>query len=258
MKNLTFLALALFLSSNLFAQKGLEITAGFTPGISFILNDEDFAAGDDLNIQPTFAFQAGLTLGYNFSEKIGLATGIGVASLGQNYTTDYDGWAADDQIKFDRKITYIRVPLLLRVGGDPTAPSSAFFRFGPHFDFLSSAIGRNYGSANNPRDNSTNFRAINKSLLNSDKAEIYNGFVLGLTIEVGGKIRITDQMGVLLLVHLESSLTNPEGADAADYGRTFINSPFPTSGTLLNPERGTAWNTMLGLNVSFQYTLSFN
>lgn len=251
MKNLTFLALALFLSSNLFAQKGLEITAGFTPGISFILNDEDFAAGDDLNIQPTFAFQAGLTLGYNFSEKIGLATGIGVASLGQNYTTDYDGWAADDQVKFDRKITYIRVPLLLRVGGDPTAPSSAFFRFGPHFDFLSSAIGRNYGSANNPRDNSTNYRDVNK-LLSSEKAEIYNGFVLGLTIEVGGKIRITDQMGVLLLVHLESSLTNPEGQDAARY------SAFPTSGTFLEPERGTAWNTMLGLNVSFQYTLSFN
>lgn len=251
MKNLTFLALALFLSSNLFAQQGLEITAGFTPGISFILNDEDFAEGEALNIQPTFAFQTGLTVGYNFSERIGLATGIGLASLGQNYTTDYDGWAADDQIKYDRKINYIRVPLLLRVGGDPTAPSSAFFRFGPHFDFLSSAIGRNYGSANNPNDNSTNYRDIRK-LLSSDDAEIYNNFVLGLTLEVGGKIRITDQMGVLLLFHLESSLTSPEGEDAAAYGG------FPTSGTLFDPERGTAWNVMAGLNISFQYTLSFN
>ena len=128
MKNLTFLALALFLSSSLFAQKGLEITAGFTPGISFILNDEDLAEGQALNIQPTFAFQTGLTLGYNFSERIGLATGIGLASLGQSYTTDYDNVAEDDQIKYDRKLNYIRVPLLLRVGGDPTAPSSAFFR----------------------------------------------------------------------------------------------------------------------------------
>jgi hypothetical protein len=252
MKNSTFLALALFLSSNLFAQQGLEITAGFTPGLSFILNDEDLAEGEALNIQPTFGFQTGLTLGYNFSERIGLATGIGVAALGQNYTTDYDGWAADDQIKYDRKITYIRVPLFLRVGGDPTAPSSAFFRFGPHFDFLSSAIGRNYGSANNPRDNSVNYRDINKSILGSEKAEVYNSFVLGLTIEVGGKIRITDQMGVLLLFHLETSLLNPEGEDAAAYGG------FPTSGTIFDPERGTSWNLMAGLNVSFQYTLSFN
>jgi hypothetical protein len=251
MKNLTFLALALFLSSNLFAQKGLEITAGFTPGLSFILNDEDFAAGQELNIQPTFAFQTGLTLGYNFSEKIGLATGIGVAALGQNYTTDYDNVSADNQVKYDRKITYIRVPLLLRIGGDPTAASSAFFRFGPHFDFLSSAIGTNHGSANNPRDNSANYRDINK-ILSSDKAEIYKNFVLGLTIEVGGKIRITDQMGILLLFHLETSLTNPEGDDVAWYGG------FPTSGTILDPERGTAWNLMAGVNVSFQYTLSFD
>jgi len=252
MKNLTFLALALFLSSNIFAQKGIEITAGFTPGISFILNDEDFAEGDDLNIQPTFGYQAGLTLGYNFSERIGLATGIGLAKLGQNYTTDYDGWAEDDQIKYDRKISYIRVPVLLRVGGDPTAPSSAFFRVGPHFDFLSSAIGTNHGSANNPSDNSINFRDINKSLFGNETAEIYNSFVLGLTLEVGGKLRISDQMGILLLFHLETSLFNPEGEDAATH------ASFPTSGTFLSPERGTAWNTMAGLNVSFQYTLSFD
>lgn len=252
MKNLTFLALALFLSSNLFAQTGIEITAGFTPGLSFILNDEDFAEGDNLNIQPTFGFQTGLTLGYNFTERVGLATGIGLASLGQSYTTDFANTDKDDQIKYDRKISYIRVPLFLRVGGDPTAASSAFFRFGPHFDFLSSAMGTNYGSVNNPNDNSVNYRDINKSFLGSDKADIYNSFVLGLTIEVGGKLRISDQMGVLILFHLESSLINPEGEDAAGY------SGFPTSGTFLDPERGTAWNTMVGLNVSFQYTLSFN
>jgi hypothetical protein len=251
MKNLTFLAFALCLTGTMFAQKGLEITAGFTPGVSFILNDEDFAEGESLNIQATFAYQGGLTLGYNFSETIGLATGIGIAALGQNYTTDFDNVANDDQIKYDRKLTYVRVPLLLRVGGDPTAATSAFFRFGPHFDFLSGAIGRNYGSANNPADNSTNYRNITK-LLSSEEAEIYNGFVLGMTLEVGGKIRITDQMGVLLMFHLESSLTNPEGQDAAVY------SGFPTSGTLLDPERGTAWNMMAGLNVSFLYTLTFN
>ena len=251
MKNLTFLAFALCLTGTMFAQKGLEITAGFTPGVSFILNDEDFAEGESLNIQATFAYQGGLTLGYNFSETIGLATGIGIAALGQNYTTDFDNVANDDQIKYDRKLTYVRVPLLLRVGGDPTAATSAFFRFGPHFDFLSGAIGRNYGSANNPADNSTNYRNITK-LLSSETAEIYNGFVLGMTLEVGGKIRITDQMGVLLMFHLESSLTNPEGQDAAVY------SGFPTSGTLLDPERGTAWNMMAGLNVSFLYTLTFN
>ena len=214
MKNLTFLAFALCLTGTMFAQKGLEITAGFTPGVSFILNDEDFAEGESLNIQATFAYQGGLTLGYNFSETIGLATGIGIDALGQNYTTDFDNVANDDQNKYDRKLTYVRVPLLLRVGGDPTAATSAFFRFGPHFDFLSGAIGRNYGSANNPIDNSTNYRDVN--FFTGGQAEIYESFVLGLTLEVGGKIRISDQMGVLIMFHLESSLTNTEGKDAAN------------------------------------------
>ncbi|BDS09681.1 porin family protein [Aureispira anguillae] len=252
MKNLTFLALALFMTSNIFAQKGLEITVGFTPGLSFMLNDEDLAEGQALNIQPTFGFQTGLTVGYNFSERIGLATGIGYAALGQNYTTDYDGWAKDDQIKYDRKTSYIRVPVLLRVGGDPTASTSAFLRFGPHFDFLSSAIGRNYGSKNNPTDVSRNYRDVSK-LLSSDKAEIYKSFVLGLTLEVGGKIRINDQMGVLVLFHLETSLTNPEGEDAA----YTIYSGFPSSGTLTSPERAGTWSLMAGLNIGFQYALNF-
>ena len=252
MKNLFLLISVMTFSVASFAQRGLEITAGFTPGVSFILNDEDFAEGESLNIQPTFGYQTGLTLGYNFSETVGLATGISYAALGQNYTTDFDNVAKDDQITFDRKLSYVRIPLLLRVGGDQTAPSSAFFRFGPHIDLLSSAIGKVYGSANNPTENTTNYRDVTK-LLSSEKAEIYNGLVVGLTLEVGGKIRISDQMGVLLLFHVESSLTNTEGPDAAS-----LYSGFPTSGTLLEPERGTAWNTMVGMNVSFQYTLSFD
>jgi hypothetical protein len=116
---------------------------------------------------------------------------------------------------------------------------------------LSSAIGTNHGSVNSPSDNSVNFRDLSVPIIGTD-LEVYNNFVLGLTIEVGGKIRITDQMGVLLLFHLESSLINPEGEDAARF------AGFPTSGTILSPERGTAWNLMVGLNISFQYTLSFD
>lgn len=251
MKNLTFLLFALLMTSGSIAQQGLELTVGFTPGVSFFLNDEDFAEGAALDFRPTFAHTAGLTVGYNFSDKIGLATGIGYAATGQNYITNYDNISKDDQVKFDRKTTYIRVPLLLRVGGDPTASTSAFLRFGPHFDFLSSAVGTNYGTTNNPKDISVNFRDVNK-LLSSDKAEIYKNFVLGLTLEVGGKIRISDQMGILVLFHLESSLTNAEGEDVAVY------SGFPTSGTLLSPERGPVWNMMAGINIGFQYALSFN
>lgn len=252
MKNLTFLALAILVTSNLFAQKGLEFTVGFTPGACLMINDEDFATGEALNLQGTFGYQIGLTAGYNFNERIGLATGIGFASLGQNYTTDWANIANDDQTTFDRKISYVRIPLLFRFGGDPTARVSTFIRFGPHFDFLSSALGTSYGTKNNPHKVTINFRDI-KRVLSGENAKIYNGVVLGLTLEIGGKIRISDQMGILLLFHLESSLTNPEGSDAAS-----LYSGFPTSGTIASPKRAQTFNMMAGLHIGFQYALSLN
>jgi len=252
MKNLTLFVFALLMTGNVFAQKGLELTVGFTPGLSFLLNDEDFAEGDNLNIQPTFGYVTGLTVGYNFNEKIGLATGFNFARLGQRYTTDYPNISNDDQAKYDRRLSYIRIPLLLRVGGDNTAGSSAFFRFGPNFDFLTTATGTYYGSKNNPSttNNVTNFRDIDKTIF-GEKATIFNSFVLGMTMEVGGRIRITDQMGVLLLFHLESSFINVEGEDAAAW------SGFATSGTITDPERGHTWSLMAGVHVGFHYTFSF-
>jgi hypothetical protein len=234
MKNLTLLVAALLLAGPIFAQPGLELTVGYTPGISFVLNDDDFAAGEELNYEVTYGSNLGLTVGYNFSEKVGITTGLGLAFINQNYVTDFSGINRDDQFRSARRTTYLRVPLMVRIGGDPTAPSSAFFRFGPHLDILTGAIG--YDRDN---DNSINFR-------DEDYEEAFNNSVIGLTMEVGGRIRITDVVGVLLLFHLESSLTNPEGVRAGEY---FISNDMD--------ERAGAFNIMPGINVSFQYVLNF-
>lgn len=247
MKNLTLLVVALLLAGPIFAQPGLELTAGYTPGMSFVLNDDDFAAGEELNYQVTYGSHVGLTVGFNFSEKVGVTTGFGLASINQNYVTDYDNRTRDEQDRGYRRTTYIRIPLMVRIGGDPTAPSSAFFRFGPHLDFLAGANGY-YESSFGPIgvSQSYNYRNIEKPLSN-EKYEVFENTVVGLTMEVGGRIRISDVMGVLLLFHLESSLTNPEGADA---------NVFFTSNSA--GERAPSWNIMPGINVSFQYVLNFN
>lgn len=247
MKNLTLLVVALLLAGPIFAQSGLELTAGYTPGISFMLNDDDFAAGEQLNYQVTYGSHVGLTLGFNFSEKVGVATGFGLASINQNYVTDYDGRTRDEQDRFNRRLTYIRIPLMVRIGGDPTAPSSAFFRFGPHLDFLAGAMGNQdfqgpLGTRITNTDNYRNYRTI----FSTEDEDIYSNMVVGLTMEVGGRIRISDVMGVLLLFHLESSLTNTEGEDS---WKIFESNSAN--------ERAASWNVMPGINVSFQYVLNF-
>lgn len=248
MKNLFFTVMALFATTSVFAQQGLEMTLNFTPGSSLYYNDEDFAAGKNLNFQATYALHAGLTAGYNFSDRIGIATGIGYASLNQNYITDYDNTDKSDQQRASRYQSYIRIPVLLRIGGDNMNGSSAFFRVGPHIDFLSSGTFVTKGSADNPVENTTNMR--DQSIL-GEKQDILNETVFGVTAEIGGRIRLTDQMGLLILLHLETSLTNTEGANA---GRYFESS----GGSILNPERSSTGILMGGLTVGFQYVLSFD
>lgn len=248
MKNLFFTVVALFATSSIFAQQGLEITLGFTPGTSIYLNDEDFAAGQELNFQATYSFGTGLTVGYNFNDKLGIATGIGFTQLNQNYITDFDNVSKNDQFRSTRTQSYLRVPVLLRVGGDNMAGSSAFFRFGPHFDFLTSAVTVDKGTADNPRENTTNLRD-RKDLLGND-LNIIQDMAIGLTAEVGARIRISDYMGILVLLHLEGSLTNVEAEDAR-----FV---FQSSGSFLDPERSETRILMGGITVGFQYVLDFN
>ncbi len=241
----------LLLAGSAFAQAGLELTAGYTPGISFIINDDDFAAGEELNYQVTYGSHVGVTAGFNFSERVGVTTGIGLASINQNYVSDYGDRQRDEQDMFNRRLTYIRIPLMVRIGGDPTAPSSAFFRFGPHLDFLAGAMGNSdrrtiIGTRETDTDNFRNYRTI----LSTEDEEIYRNTVIGLTMEVGGRIRITDVLGVLILFHAETSLTNPEGEDAWK-AFNFANGNFTSD------ERIGSFNVMPGINVSFQYVLNF-
>lgn len=248
MRNLMLLAATLFFASHTIAQQGLEFTVGYTPGISFIMNDQDFAEGEELNFTATYGSQFGLTVGYNFSDFVGVAAGFGLASINQNYVTDYEN--VSEQNTFSRRLSYIRIPVLLRVGGDPTRGAGAYFRIGPHFDFLTSAMGE-YNDNNGiiQGRTETNFRDQEKPF-SSEKYNIFEEMVIGVTVEIGGRIRISDVMGVLVAFHLESTLTNPEGEDARFF--------FPSDGTIFEPTRDRAWSIMPGIHVGFQYVLQFN
>lgn len=245
MKNLFLLVAVLFFASPSFAQQGLELTVGYTPGLSFILNDQDFATGKELNITATYGHQLGLTVGYNFNENMGVATGLGFASINQNYVTDFDN--VSEQNTFDRRLSYIRVPVLFRIGSDPSRSAGAYFRAGPHFDFLTGATGKYNTNIGIKGSIETNYRD-QKTPLTGKKLNVFEQTVIGITMEVGGRIRISDAMGVLVAFHLESTLTNPEGKDASLY--------FPHDGTVLNRSRDRAWNIMPGIHVGFQYVLS--
>lgn len=260
MRKLTLLAVA-FLTAQLgFSQKGIELGVEFTPAATLILNDEDFAAGDDLNFQGTFGFNTGLSVGYNFNDGLGLVSGIIFSQQGQNYVTAFDGVAKGDQDVFNRTLSYVRLPLLLKINSDPSASSGTYFRFGPHFDFLTGAK-YSYdakGSVLNPYDTNGEISLLTDP--DYKDLNIYNKFVFGITLEFGGSANINENMKITFMLSLSGNL-NSEGDQVVDA---------TTIGSILNPrtplkyakdsagDRSAAYNVMGGLNVGFRYTIPMN
>lgn len=256
MKKLSLLvAAALLLGSTatntVSAQKGIEIGVNFTPGSPWILNSEDFAEDQNLDFAGTFGYNVGLNLGYNMTDGFGINTGIIYSQQGQNYITGYDGVAKADQNTFSRQLTYIRVPVLMKVNGSLDAGSSSFFRIGPHFDFIQ-------GAKYTYNTNSGLFQGTSETdMLDyrgplgtaAEPYKVYNKMVVGLTLEMGGQINVSESVKVIMALHLEGSLTNTEDEDAR-----FV---YPSSGSLFSPERAKAWNVMAGLTVGVNYVLGF-
>lgn len=245
MKKVIFptIILLLVFASTISAQKGLELGIEFTPASVWILNDEDFAEGDNLDFRGTFGYNGGINLGYNFSDGIGFTSGILISRQGQNYITGYDGVEKADQDYFSRDLNYIRIPFLIKFNGDPSASSSSYFRFGPHIDILSSA--RYVYEAN------TILGQIDADVDMTDygNLEVYKSTVIGATLEFGGSANINEYMKLTFMLHLSGSLTNTEGEDS---GATLL---YPAT-TSFN--RSNAWNVMAGINVGYRYIFSFN
>lgn len=261
MRKLTLFVLALFAANLSFAQKGLEVGLEFTPAVTFIINSEDFAEGDDLDFRGTFGYNTGLSLGYNFNDGLGISSGIIFSRQGQNYTTAIDGVAKSSQDLFERKLSYIRVPLLLKFNGDPSASSSSYFRIGPHFDFLQ---GASYEYTDNGArgllGSTSAFYAQDKvSLLKdaefSDLA-IYRKFVFGVTLEFGGSANINEYLKLTFMLHMSGNLNSEDiGAAQAATGsliplRTPLMYMRDTAGG-----RSASYNVMGGINVGFRYTI---
>lgn len=283
MKNLTFLALALFLSSNLFAQKGIKIGLQFTPGTTICLQSEDFDRGEDLDLSTTFGYNFGLTLGYGFSETFSISTGImfnqhtSAFVHNREFLASIGGVSIADpfyKAKFSRTLGYVRVPVLLEIGSDPTAGGGFFFRIGPHFDFFTGGrykderlVGVNGYDADqgiNLREESNTWEekellGIKYAAPTGSTAKMYNSIVIGMSLDIGGQIRLTDMLKLILTVHLESSLTNPEGTAAASFAHEWGDATYPnyiSEDKSYVTQRAQAWNVMGGVTIGAVYTIA--
>ena len=118
-KNYTlFFAFVLILSSS-FAQKGLNLGInGQYTGIT-IVNQNSWGNGHEYDYKLTNGSAFGLDVGYNFSDKIGIYSGFGMMTLGQDYTDSYseiDGGTSSDWER-SLRFKYNVIPIMLKFTG---------------------------------------------------------------------------------------------------------------------------------------------
>lgn len=246
MKKFSLLVFAMMcLTSGLFAQKGIEVGINGTATSPWILNDEDFAEGENLDFRFNYGFNVGASLGFNLTDNFGISTGITYVSGGQRYITAYENVAKADQITSRMDLRYIRVPVLFKFNGDINASTSGFFRIGPHFDFIQKAL---YTTDNIPPLLGVD-RNIKTDFLNDvGSYKVYNKSVVGLTLEMGSQFALAENLKFVLAFQLAGSLSNIEGEDAKRY--------FATSGTILSPERSKAWHVSAGITLGVNYVIA--
>jgi hypothetical protein len=129
MKKIIISLLCLASASVLFAQKGLHIGVIGGPQFAAQLNKED---SDDADVRYdglTLRAAFGPTVNYHFSDKVGVGTQFLFSYQGLKYTNR----ANND---YFRKVTYMKIPLLLHVNSAPDKVVGGYFYVGPQFGFL--------------------------------------------------------------------------------------------------------------------------
>jgi hypothetical protein len=247
------LSISLSISSfSLFAQRGLELSVNTSANFSFLVNQNDLKETSTQS-QISIGNSSLITVGHNFSKTVGIATGLGFTYLRQNYITT----ASAKQLRIlretsHRALTYIRLPLLLRISSSPKAPVQFFMRLGPHLDALLTANSKTkYAFNTGLSDKKIDYRRQSNGA--EQPQDIFKNFAFGLSLDIGTKIQLSEQFSLLLLAHLESSLTNLEGKDAPDY------FPSDFQPILLNDyilTRSNTYGIMMGLNVGLVYRLA--
>ncbi|MEZ4886787.1 MAG: outer membrane beta-barrel protein [Chitinophagales bacterium] len=204
-KNTVFAFFALLMSLPAFSQAGIELGVFVMPQSVWVFNKDDSDQGARLDYVPKYSFAYGAKVGFNFSNTIGLQTGLIISKQGQDYDSDGSGafgsalpssWIGTDRVV---DLTYLKIPLLLKFNSNPDAGTAFLFTIGPQLAFLTSA----------------------ESTVN-DIAESFNGYTLkdlyeqsyiGAVMSIGARFTIAENLFLNTSFRFDGSLGDVENKD---------------------------------------------
>lgn len=242
----------LLLNYTAVAQRGLEFTSTISPAYSCIFNQEDI---NDVTQErrPSFGVAGKITAGYNFTGTVGISSGIGISHSSQHYVkSSTKNTLTAFQETSSRTFSYFRIPVLLRLSSSPENKHSFFMRFGLHLDLLMTAIGQTkYPVDYNKEDDYIDYTSLKTPAYKDYK--VYRPVVLGVSLDLGAKIGLTDEIGLLLMAHLETNLTNTEGETAPLYLSATTKTIVRDQSELVVFERSNTFNLLAGISIGVIY-----
>ena len=214
-----FFIYALLLASSItitkvHAQQGFSVSVKATPQFSFLQNKDDNNY-NNYSRKATFNTNFGIGAGYNFNKYLGVGVDALYSLQGQKYTLD--------NIKYNQKINYIKVPVFFTYNSDASKIVSFIGKVGPQVSFLTDA---------KLTDNNND-----KTL--DDTKDRYKTATFGGMAVAGAQFRVQPQLYITTAVRFDYDFTNAEDRNYFTY----------TSG------RAKTYNSTAGLELGLKYMI---
>ena len=199
MKRILAIVFLLFFATNaIFAQQGLEIGLKVLPQTTWVFNDDDFAAGDELDFDKKFELAYGLNIGINLSDRFGIQSGVIYSPQGQKYKHDGEMIFGTTAKTSEVRLNYLQIPVLLKLNSDPMSVISFVAGAGVQFGFLQDA----QYLVNNVK--------IDSVLLGDNAINFYNKKDLSVVFNIGTQINVTEHLNLTLAIQADYSLDDIE------------------------------------------------
>ncbi len=227
MRRVIILLSVLIIASSSFAQKGFEVGLRGMFKNNWLINNQDFAEGPALDFKATFGQSYGISLGYNFTDYIGVRTNVLYAQTGQKYEGDFQGATFEEgaysnytglQYTFSSpsksstdytaevSLKYIKVPLMFRANSFPYKGAFFSFLIGPQLNYLS-------GATHYINDTKVNYKK-DMPVEDFSTKKAYNEIHFGAVMGLGADISLTDLLKLNINFRFDYSFQDIENKNA--------------------------------------------
>lgn len=173
---------------------GKQFMIGLGGGLNstWLLNGNGMDQGELWDYKSSLGGQAGINAVFQLNDNIGIGSGVFFSMHNQKFKGSIGG---SEVYNVNANLTYIDVPLLLRLGG---VENGFYFEVGPQLGFLSSA----------KEDYISVPTAKNGDYSGRDVKSFFNGFDFGSVLGFGGQFDASDNLAISIGLRLNYSFTD--------------------------------------------------